>query len=125
MSCPSDNHFAQLVKNLKSDSGFINFRFITEWYNKHYLSVDDESVHKYIFILGEIISEYVQRNNFMTMAELVKVLSYDGFRKAYRAKFKDLSDEMNGYLEYRILAELCNKLIWTEWKKIPGHELLS
>jgi hypothetical protein len=118
----ADNHFAELVKNLKSDGGVLHFKFITKWYNKYYVTVNAVTVHNYISSLVEVIGIYVDDNKFMSMGQLMNALCLHGYQEAYRQKFKDLSDEMNDRMHYRILAELCGKLVWTEWEKIPGHD---
>lgn len=118
----SDIHYAELARDLKQNNGFVNWHIVANWYNKHYVYVSVDNAHRYINDIMYVITNYVTRNNLITVHELVSLLT-PRF-EAYTQKFYDLSDDYNSKLNYKILAAICGKLVLTEVSKIPSYNEL-
>jgi len=117
-----DAHFAELAKAFKQDHQMFTFAKVREWYNKHYVTVDEKSIHRYVRDIASLLVHYMERNGLLTLNQFHNMMrKYDcDWDKQFVPKFHDLWEEHSDRYNYRVIAEICNKLIWTEVDKIPG-----
>jgi hypothetical protein len=122
----SDKHFAELVKNLKQDHGFANFKVVADWYAEHYFcrrEIDNvENAKIYITAILEVCTFYVHENSLVNIVELVRVFNEPSYIP--RPSFNDLNDEEQSGIQFKLLAVICNKLINTRKDAIPYYNEL-
>ena len=117
-------HFAGLALAAKRHGGFLFFADIVEWYNEHYVTVNETTVQKYVPVITQLITGWMDAEGLFTLAQLTREL-VPQYNYGMTHKFQDLSDEVNAQLPYRIMAECMSRLTWTEVSKIAGLQELA
>lgn len=119
-----DKHFADLAKAMKHKHQDFLFAKVRDWYNEHYLTVDEKTIHRYVPDIASLLLNYMDRHGLLTLSEFHRMMArYDNaWDKQFVPRFQDLYEEHSDKYNYRVIAECCSKLIYTEVYKIPGFK---